>query len=67
MTIKCVESVRIWNCSGPYFPSFRLNKERYGVSPRNQSECEKKQTRITPNMETFHALINLIIDRFYSS
>ena len=31
--------------SGPYFPEFRLNTERYGVSLRIQSECGKIQTR----------------------
>ena len=50
----CVKSVRLWSYSGPYFPSFRLNTERYGVSFRNQSECGKIRTRITPN--TFHAV-----------
>ena len=27
--------------SGPYFPVFGLNTERYGVSLRIQSECRK--------------------------
>ena len=27
----CVKSVRIWSFSGPYFPAFGLNTERYGV------------------------------------
>ena len=31
--------------------------ERYGVSPRIQSKFGKIWTRITPNMETFHALL----------
>ena len=31
--------------SGPYFPEFRLNTERYGVSLRIQSECGIIQTR----------------------
>ena len=26
----CVKSARIWNFSGPYFPVFGLNTERYG-------------------------------------
>ena len=33
--------------SGPYFPVFGLNTERYGVSVRIQSECGKKRTRKT--------------------
>ena len=31
--------------SGPYFPAFGLNTERYGVSLRIQSECGKMRTR----------------------
>ena len=31
--------------SGPYFPAFRLNTERFSVSLRIQSECGKTQTR----------------------
>ena len=31
--------------SGPYFPLFRLNTERYGVSLQIQSECRKIRTR----------------------
>ena len=29
--------------------------ERYSVSLRIQSECGKIQTRLTPNIETYHA------------
>ena len=39
--IKCLHSnfhyvkiVRIWSYSGPYFPTFVLNMDRYGVSLR---------------------------------
>ena len=31
--------------SGPYFPAFGLNTDRYGVSLRIQSECGKTRTR----------------------
>ena len=31
--------------SGPYFPAFGLNTERYFVSLRIQSECGKIRTR----------------------
>ena len=31
--------------SGPYFPAFKVNTERYGVSLRIQSECGKIWTR----------------------
>ena len=35
---QCVKSVRIRSFSGPYFPAFGLNTERYSVSLRIQSE-----------------------------
>ena len=57
MPIHCVKSVRILSFSGPYFPVFGLNMERYGVSLRIQSECEKLQTRKTSNTDTFHPVI----------
>ena len=52
----CVKGVRIRNYSGPHVPTFELNEERYSVSLRNQFECEKMQTRITPNTDTFYAV-----------
>ena len=41
LNIHYVKIVRIWSYSGPYFPTFGLNKERYGVSLRIKSECGK--------------------------
>ena len=37
----CVKCVRTRSYSGPYFPAFGLNTERYSVSLRIQSECGK--------------------------
>ena len=54
----CVKSVRIRSFSGPDFPAFGLNTERFGVSLRIQSQCGKMQTRKTPNRNTFHAVFN---------
>ena len=45
----CLKSVRIRGYSGPHFPAFGLNTDRYGISFRIQSECGKMRTRITPN------------------
>ena len=56
-----VKSVRIRSYSGPYFPTFGLNTERYGVSLRIQSEWGKIRTRITPNTDTFYAVVELHI------
>ena len=42
----CVKSVCIRSYSGPYFPAFGLNTEKYGVSLRIQCECEKIRTKI---------------------
>ena len=39
--VHCVKSVRIRGYSGPHFPAFGLNVERYGVSLRIQSDCGK--------------------------
>ena len=52
----CVKRVRIRSFSGPYFPAFGLDTERYSVSLRSQSEYGKMQTRKTPSMDTFHAV-----------
>ena len=45
--------------SGPYFPAFGLNRERYFASLGIQSECGKIWicTWITPNMDTFYAML----------
>ena len=55
----CIKSVRIRSRSGPHFPTFGLNTERYAISLRIQSECGKIRTRITPNTNTFHAVKSL--------
>ena len=52
----CVESIDIWSISGPYFPSFGLNTERYGLPLCIQSECGKTRTRKTPKTDTFQAV-----------
>ena len=51
-----VKSVRIRSFTGPYFPAFGLNTERFGVSLCIQSECGKIRTRKTPNTGTFHTV-----------
>ena len=56
LNLRCVKNVRIRSYSGPHFPAFGLNTERYGVSPRNQFECGKRRTKITPNTATFYAV-----------
>ena len=49
-----MKSVGIRSYSGPYFPAFGLNMERYSVSLRIQSACGKIRTRITPNTDPFY-------------
>ena len=56
-----MKSVRIRSYSGPHFPVFGLNVERYSVSLRIQSECGKMQTRITPNTDTFYVVQVILI------
>ena len=50
------KSVSFWTFSGPYFPTFELNTERYGVSLQIMSECGKTQTGKFPNMDFFQAV-----------
>ena len=50
------KSVRIRSFSGPYFPTFGLNMERYEVSFRIQFECRKLRTRKPPNTNTSQAV-----------
>ena len=52
-----MKSVRIRSYSGSYFLAFGLDKERYGVSLRIQSECGKLRTRLTPNTDTLYTMI----------
>ena len=44
--------VHIWSFSGPRFPTFGLDTERYSVFLRIQSE----RTRETSNTDIFHAV-----------
>ena len=53
---RYVKNVRARSYSGPYFPPFGLNTEKYGLSLRIQSECQKIRTRLTPNTDTFYAV-----------
>ena len=55
--IHCVKSVLIGSFSGPYFPAFGLNTERYRISLRIQCKSGKIWTGKTPNTDTFHAVI----------
>ena len=55
--VHCVKSVPIGSYSGLHFPEFGVNTERYGLSLRIQSELGKMRTRITPNMDTFYAVV----------
>ena len=55
--INCVKSVLIGSFSGPYFPAFGLNTERYRISLRIQCKSGKIWTGKTPNTDTFHAVI----------
>ena len=55
-----MKSVRIRSYSGPYFPAFGLDMKRHSVSLRIQSECGKIRTRITPNTNTFYAVLHFL-------
>ena len=57
MMIHRVKSVRIRSYSGPHFPTFGLNTERYSISLCIQSKCGKMRTKITANTENFYVVI----------
>ena len=59
--INCLKIVRIRSYSSPHFPEFGVNNERDGVSLRIQYECRKMLTRITPNTDTFYAVISITL------
>ena len=56
--LHCVKSVCIRSFSGPYFPTFGLNTNKYSLSLRIQFECGKVWTRKSPHMDTFHVVRN---------
>ena len=59
-----MKSVRIRSYSGPHFPAFGLNTERYGITEKDvQSECGIVRIRITPNTDTFYAVKTEAIDK----
>ena len=53
---RCLKSAHIRSYSGPHFPAFGLKTERYRISLRIQSKCQKMRTRIAPNTDTFYAM-----------
>ena len=59
--MHCMKSVCIQSYSGPYFPAFGLDTEKYFLSICIQSECGKIRTTITPNTDTFFALMKAFI------
>ena len=65
----CVKIICIRSYSGPHFPTFGLNTERYSVSLRVQSECGKMRTRITSNTDTFHSMCCSVmrVNYYYST
>ena len=52
-----MKSVHIRSFSGPNFRTFELTTERYSISLCMQSECGEIRTRITPNKDTFYAVL----------
>ena len=59
--LHCVKRVHIRSFSGSYFPAIGLNTERYGVSLCIQSKCGEIPTRKSPNTDTFHAVLVIIL------
>ena len=55
-TCTLCESVRIGSYSDPHYPVFGLNTERFEYREMH-SECGKMEARITPNTDTFYAVL----------
>ena len=55
----CVKSVRIRSSSGPYFPAFGLNTERYSVAGKYGPEKLRIRTLFTQ----WHSLNLVIVGR----
>ena len=53
-TVRCLKTICNQGFSGPYFPAFRLNTERYFVFLRIQSKCRKKRTIKNFETDTFY-------------
>ena len=62
--LHSVKIVSIQSYSGPHFPVFGLNTKIYRVSVRIQSGCRKIRTIITPNRNTFHAVLTALKQTF---
>ena len=62
--IHCVKSVCIRSYSGPHFPRIfphsELIRRDSPYSVRMRENAGKVRTRITPNMDTFYAVIGYI-------
>ena len=56
-----MKSVRIRSYSELHFPASGLNTERYGVPLHIWSERGKMQFTISPNKDTFHAVVNYLM------
>ena len=55
---------KYWVFSGPYFPAFGLNTEKYSVSLRIQFECGKIRTRKNSVFGHFHT-VNISANNFF--
>ena len=55
-TEHCVKNIPYLEFSGPHFPAFTLNTEKYRVSLRFHCKCGKMRNRITLNTEIVYAV-----------
>ena len=47
----CLKSVRIWSCSGPYFPAFGLNRDQNNSEYGRFLQITWVKSRIRTNQE----------------
>ena len=55
-TWHCLEKVRIWNYSSPYFSRIFPHSDWKRRSVRMREKPGKMRTRITPNIDSFYAV-----------
>ena len=71
--LHCVKRARIQSYSGPHFPAFEMNTERYEILRTSHlsvinPNAGKFGPEITPYLETFHAVLSLLsISRKYGT
>ena len=65
--LHCVKSISIRSYSGPCFPAFKLNTEKYSLFLHIQFERRKIRTKKTWHAVTFYPVLGEFVLHFYRS